>query len=274
LAVLENIVRRDRVIVAGALAAVVVLAWAYVLTGAGTGMSVRGMASLDTALGQFGAMDGAMAAMATPAAWSADYAAIMVAMWWAMMVAMMLPSAAPMILLFAASNRRRDGTGALLPTGLFAWGYVAVWGGFSIAAAALQWAFETAGILSPMTMSPTTLLLAGAVLLLAGLYQLTPAKQACLRHCRSPLQFLMGHWRSGRWGAFRMGVEHGAFCLGCCWGLMALLFFGGIMNLYWIAGLALLVLLEKTLPAGATLGRILGGLLGLWGAAFVWLALT
>jgi predicted metal-binding membrane protein len=253
------------------------------------GMSAWEMSSLDLALGRAkpmpmgevsaamsggqmsGAMCDAMSAMATPARWNLEYAGIMVSMWWVMMIAMMLPSAAPMILLYAAIARRQreKGSDALLATGIFAWGYVAVWGSFSVIAAALQWGFEAAGILSPMMMSSTSLLFAAAILVAAGLYQLTPAKQACLRHCRGPIQFLMGHWRPGRWGAFGMGVEHGAYCLGCCWALMALLFFGGVMNLYWIAGLAVIVLLEKTVPAGDKLGKVTGGLLMLWGVTFL-----
>jgi predicted metal-binding membrane protein len=162
----------------------------------------------------------------------------------------------------------------LLPTGIFAGGYVAVWGLFSVIAAALQSGFEAAGILSPMMMNSTSLLFAAAILVAAGLYQLTPAKQACLRHCRGPIQFLMGHWQPGRWGAFRMGTEHGAYCLGCCWALMMLLFFGGVMNLYWIAGLAVIVLLEKTVAGGNTLGKVTGGLLMLWGATFLYQAMA
>ena len=274
-----------------ALVTVIVLSWAYILSGAGMGMSAWKMTSLDVALGRSqpmqapemnngaisgagmasGTTNGPMAAMATPARWDFGYAGVMVVMWWVMMFAMMLPSAAPMILLFTAANRRQSQADrdALLPTGIFAWGYIAVWGGFSVIATALQWALESAGILSPM-MNATNLLMAGIILLLAGLYQLTPVKQACLRHCRSPLQFLMGRWHGGRWGAFRMGVEHGTFCLGCCWGLMALLFFSGVMNLYWIAGLAIIVLLEKMIPAGAILGKIIGALLMLWGAIFIY----
>jgi predicted metal-binding membrane protein len=223
-----------------------------------------------------GAMGDAMSAMATPARWSLEYASIMVSMWWVMMIAMMVPSAAPMILLYAAVARgqRQKGGEALLPTGIFAWGYVAVWGFFSVIAAAMQWGFEAAGVLSPMMMNSTSLLFAAAILVTAGLYQLTPAKQACLRHCRGPIQFLMSRWYPGRWGAFRMGTEHGAYCLGCCWALMTLLFFGGVMNLYWIAGLAVLVLLEKTIPTGDTLGKATGGLIVLWGATFLYQALA
>jgi predicted metal-binding membrane protein len=259
------------------------------------GMSPWEMSSLDLALGRAkpmpmgevsagamscgqmsGAMGEAMSAMATPARWDLGYAGIVVSMWWVMMIAMMVPSAAPMILLYAALARRQreKGSDVLLPTGIFAWGYVAVWGFFSVIAASLQWGFEAAGILSPMMMNSTSLLFAAAILVAAGLYQLTPAKQACLRHCRGPIQFLMGHWRPGRWGAFWMGAEHGAYCLGCCWALMALLFFGGVMNLYWIAGLAVIVLLEKTIPAGDTLGKVIGGLLVLWGATFLYQAMA
>jgi predicted metal-binding membrane protein len=257
------------------------------------GMSAWEMSSLDVALGRVkpmpigevsaisggqlsSAMSDAMSAMATPVRWNLAYAAIMVSMWWAMMIAMMVPSAAPMILLYAAVARRQReiGSDALLPTGIFAWGYIAVWGFFSAIAAALQWGFEAAGYLSPMMMNSTSLLFAAAILVAAGLYQLTPAKQACLRHCRGPIQFLMGYWRPGRRGAFWMGAQHGAYCLGCCWALMTLLFFGGVMNLYWIIGLAVIVLLEKTIPSGDTLGKMIGVLLVLWGATFLYQAMA
>ena len=132
----------------------------------------------------------------------------------------------------------------------------------------LQWAFERTGILSAMMMNTTSILLAGSILLAAGIWQLTPLKQACLKHCRSPLHFLSHKWRKGRWGAFRMGAEHGAFCLGCCWGLMALLFFGGVMNLYWITGLAIIVELEKLVPAGPWLAKAIGVVFMLWGVMF------
>ena len=103
----------------------------------------------------------------------------------------------------------------------------------------------------------------------AGIYQWTPLKETCLRHCRSPLDFLLFHWREGRLGAFLSGLGHGAFCLGCCWMLMALLFVGGIMNLAWIAAIALLVLIEKTLPWGGWMCRVIGVVLVLWGAVTV-----
>jgi predicted metal-binding membrane protein len=275
---LEVILRRDRAIIIAALTAVVVISWAYILAGAGMGMTAWDMSSLDFALGRAKpmAMGTAMAAMATPAGWSFGYAVLMVVMWWVMMVAMMLPSAAPMILLYATISRKqqqRDET-VLLPAGIFASGYIAVWGAFSVLAVALQWGFESAGILSPKIMNTTSLLFAGALLIAAGLYQLSPLKRACLAHCRSPFQFLTSYWHTGRWGAFHMGFDHGAYCLGCCWGLMALLFFGGVMNLYWIAGLAVLVAIEKLLPRGDVIAKVLGGLFVLWGASFLYGALV
>ncbi len=275
---LEAVFRRDRAVVIGVLGIVVLASWTYLLARAGMGMSAWEMSSLGSALGRAKPMPApmgeAMSAMAMPARWDLEYAAMMVSMWWLMMIAMMVPSAAPMILLYAAVARRQreKGSDVLLPTGLFAWGYIAVWGFFSVIAAALQWGFEAAGILSPMMMTPTSLLFAAAILVAAGLYQLTPAKQACLSHCRGPIQFLMSHWRPGRWGAVRMGVVHGLYCLGCCWALMALLFVGGVMNLYWIGGLATIILLEKTIPAGDVFGKVTGGLLMLWGSTFIYQA--
>jgi predicted metal-binding membrane protein len=147
---------------------------------------------------------------------------------------------------------------------VFTAGYLVTWGGFSLLAAAAQWGFERVGLLSAM-MAITSGWFAGVVLLVAGLYQLTPLKHACLRHCRSPIQFIMQQWRKGAGGAFRMGIDHGVFCLACCWFLMGLLFVGGVMNLYWILGLAVFVLLEKTIPAGHWLGSLTGIGLIVWG---------
>lgn len=199
--------------------------------------------------------------------WNAGYAGVMLTMWWVMMIAMMLPSAAPMILLFTELNRRNAG-GSRVPVAAFVLAYVVVWGGFSMAAVALQWALEAAGLLDSM-MTSTNALLGGALLIAAGIWQLTPMKHACLRHCRTPIHFLAHGWRPGAAGAFRMGLEHGAFCLGCCWVLMVLLFYGGVMNLVWIIGLTLYVLIEKLVPAGHRVGNLAGGLLVLWG---LWIA--
>ncbi len=265
---LEAALKKDRAVVLTGLAAVVVLAWAYILAGAGMGMSAFDMTALSSATGAPAMADMAMDA-ATPAAWSPGYALLMFFMWWIMMVAMMLPNAAPMVLLFAAVNRKQRERGHFnAPTGIFALGYIVVWGAFSLAAVALQWGLERTGLLSSM-MTSTSILLGGAVLVAAGLWQLTPLKHACLRHCRSPLHVLSHNWRKGRVGALRMGLEHGAFCLGCCWFLMGLLFYGGVMNLYWIAGLAAYVLLEKVVPAGHWLGYATGAGLVVWGGVLL-----
>jgi predicted metal-binding membrane protein len=143
-----------------------------------------------------------------------------------------------------------------------------VWSGFSVVATALQWALDRAGLLSE-DMAAGDAILAGTVAIAAGIYQWTPPKQACLRHCRSPLDFLIEHWRPGTWGAITSGLRHGAFCVGCCWMLMALLFVGGVMHLLWVVALALLVLLEKTLPWGRGISRLAGLAMAAWGALVV-----
>jgi predicted metal-binding membrane protein len=252
---LETVLRRDRVVLVAGLIAVIGLAWGWLLSGAGMGMSAVEMTAM-------AGMDGWLM---QPALWTPAYAVLIFAMWWVMMVAMMLPGAAPTLLLFARVNRKDKSAGTPLPpTAMFALGYLLVWGGFGAVATALQWGLETARLLSPMLQTTNRWLGAG-ILIAAGLWQLTPLKAVCLRHCRTPLGFLIGNWRAGRLGALRMGLEHGAYCLGCCWFLMALLFFGGIMNLYWIAGLAVYVLLEKTSAHGHWLGRIAGVALVAWG---------
>ena len=265
-ATLEAVVRRDRLVVVTALTAVIALSWAYLLVGAGMGMSAFEMTRL-VQRGIAGSMAGM--AMLTPAAWTPGYAVLMFFMWWIMMVAMMLPSAAPMILLFAGLNRKQRATGQpYVAISIFVLSYLAVWAGFSLVAVILQWGFERTAMLSPLLVG-TNAIFGGVLLLAAGAYQLTPIKHACLRHCRSPLAFLGTHWRRGARGALRMGLEHGAYCVGCCWFLMGLLFFGGVMNLYWIVGLALFVLFEKMVPAGHWLGTATGVALLLWGAAML-----
>ena len=273
-ATLEAVVKRDRLVVVTALTAVIALSWAYLLAGAGMGMSAFEMTRVSQLGMARGMSEGDMACMAmmTRAVWTPGYAVLMFFMWWVMMVAMMLPSAAPMILLFATVNREQRDTGhPYVATSIFAFGYLAAWAGFSLVAVILQWGFELTGILSPMLVA-TNVIFGGFLLLAAGVYQLTPIKHACLRHCRSPLAFLSTHWRRGARGALRMGLLHGAFCVGCCWFLMGLMFFGGVMNLYWIAGLALFVLFEKTVPAGHWLGYATGVVLLVWGAGMLALA--
>jgi len=244
----EAVLKRDRLILAGALVALTLIAVLYTAFGAGLPMPAIAAAAMQ------------------PAQWTPAYFGLVFAMWWVMMVAMMTPSAAPMILLYAAVKRKREPRGELARlTALFLAGYLLAWGGFSLIAAGLQWALELRGLVSPAMMALTGDALGGVILLAAGLYQFTPVKRACLHHCRSPVEYLSRHHRAGRGGALRMGLGHGAYCLGCCWFLMALLFFGGIMNLYWILGLALFVLGEKVLPRGDLIGRGLGTGLALWG---------
>jgi predicted metal-binding membrane protein len=213
----------------------------------------------------YGPMTGASRWMMTPL-WDAPHLVLLWAMWAVMMIAMMLPSAAPLILLFAAAVRRTDPAAAARHTYVLASGYVAVWAGFSIGATALQRAMGQQLVLSPM-MEVTMPAASGAILLIAGVYQLTPLKQVCLRACQSPLGFLLARWRSGLWGAFRLGLRHGLYCVGCCWALMLLLFVGGVMNLSVIVALTLFVATEKAGIFGVGGSRVAGVLLvvaGLW----------
>jgi predicted metal-binding membrane protein len=236
---LEHVLRRDRLIVVVGVAGVVALAWVYLVAGAGIDMSMADMPM-------------------EPMPWSTFYAALLFTMWWVMMIAMMVPSAAPMVLLFTAIKRKQ---GASVSPSIEAWvflsGYLLIWAGFSLVAVLAQWGLERAGLLS-MAMASTSATLGGVILLAAGLYQFTPVKSACLRYCQSPVLFLSRHWRPGVVGALRMGLRHGSYCLGCCWFLMALLFVSGIMNLVWIAGIALYVACEKLLPLGRGLSRAAG----------------
>ena len=247
---LHGLLRRDRALVLASLVAVIMLAWAYLILGAGIEMDEMDMGG------------GQIMMMAPP--WTLGYAALIFLMWSIMMVAMMLPSAAPTILLVTALARER-----IAPVAVpFACGYVLVWTGFSLAATALQFGLDRGGVLSE-TMATSSAALAGIVLIVAGAYQWTPLKQACLRHCRSPLAFLLRRWRQGAWGAVTNGMRHGLYCLGCCWMLMVLLFVGGLMNLLWVGVLALLVLIEKTLPWGGRTSRATGAALVVWGVVML-----
>ena len=259
------ILKRDRAITAAALAALALLAWAYLIY---LSRAMDGMAGMDGMDAGRGAAMGDMAAPLATAWGSADFI-LMFLMWAVMMAAMMLPSAAPMLLTFAAVNRRRrESSGPYVPTTVFLGGYLLVWCGFSLAATLAQWGLHTAALLSPMmSLAGVSPVVGGLLLAAAGLFQWTPLKHACLRHCRTPLGFLTADWQEGRRGALRMGLRHGAYCLGCCWALMALLFVLGVMNLLWIMALSALVLAEKAMPGGFWIGRLAGlGLLawGLW----------
>ncbi|WP_211100016.1 DUF2182 domain-containing protein [Acuticoccus kandeliae] len=255
---LETVLKRDRLIVLGGLSAVVALAAAYTILGVGMSMSAITMTRMAIEMPHM---------MMRTATWTPSYALLVFLMWWVMMVAMMVPSAAPAVLLYASLARKRAATSApYASASIFLAGYLAVWAGFSAIATALQWALERLGTVTGM-MEIVSAPIAAGVLIAAGLYQLTPYKEVCLRHCQSPLTFLIHHWRRGPAGAFRMGAEHGLFCLGCCWFLMALLFVGGIMNLLWIAGIAIYVGIEKLSAGRPWLTKVSGVALvlaGVW----------
>lgn len=253
---MEKALRHERALVFSGLLVVVALCWAYLLSGAGV-MGEMSDARMSMDIGM------------RSASWTPGYALLMLLMWVVMMAAMMLPGAAPMLLLFATITSRRGGEKrGTLASGVFALGYIATWAAFSLAAVALQFALESSALLSPM-MRATHAALAGAMLIAVGVYQWTPLKRACLQHCRSPLDFVLTHWREGTRGAFVMGLRHGAYCVGCCWALMLLLFVVGVMNLAWIAGLAIFVLVEKLAPAGPWLERCMGIALMAWGLAIL-----
>jgi len=255
--VLENLIRRDRWIVTTALILVSVLAWAWLLSGAGMGMN-----AFDMTIHSRMSMD----MMDTPA-WDFDYVVLMFFMWWIMMIAMMLPSATPTILLAAAINRRSsDSIPPFGPSSLFIAGYLSAWAVFSAIAVAVQWWMQKNGLINNMLVGQSSVI-NGLLLLIAGVWQFTPWKYACLSHCRSPVEFLSKPRRDRLTGALQTGLSHGSYCLGCCWFLMVLLFVGGVMNLFWIIGLSIYIWVEKILPGGHTISRLMGGFLALWGLA-------
>jgi predicted metal-binding membrane protein len=238
--------RRDHIAILASLLGVTVLAWVYLLVMALDMGNMSSMESSDTM------------AMVQIHHWSALDFLLMFLMWSVMMVGMMVPTAIPMTLIYAAVARKAGTQGTTLaPAAVFVSGYVAMWTLFSVVATLAQWGLDEASLLSPMLVTTSPAVGAG-LLAAAGVYQLTPFKKACLQHCRAPAHFISRHWRPGTGGAFRMGAEHGAFCLGCCWVLMGLLFFGGVMSLVWIAGISLFVLLEKVIPHGILGGRLAG----------------
>lgn len=252
---LEALLRRDRLVVAGAVAVIVALAWGYLLWLADDmfmgGMDMTGFRMIPAGIG-------IMAPANAP--WKAIEFAFVFAMWAVMMVGMMAPSAAPMILMYARVGRQGRTAGKpLAATGWFAGGYFLVWIGFSLAATTVQWGFERMAMLD-FQMASVSNPLGGLVLILVGVYQWTPLKDACLAQCQSPLGFLMRHggFRGDVAGCLLLGIRHGGYCVGCCWLLMALLFIGGVMNVLWIALLALLVLVEKVAPFGRWVARTAG----------------
>lgn len=251
----EALLRRDRQVVLAGLGAISLLAWTYMVQIMG-GMSAGHAMEMPHWHG-----------------WTAAEAGLTFLMWTAMMVAMMTPSAAPTILAYV-HLRRGNGPDAspYAPTGEFLAGYLLVWTAFSAFATLWQWDLHSMELLSDRAASASPYL-SGGLLLLAGLYQWTPIKGACLKHCRSPLGFLMRSWRDGRWGAFRMGMHHGIYCVACCWPLMLLMFVLGAMNVLWMAALTAFIVLEKAAPGRYRVGQAIGLLLTAWGAVTLALAL-
>ena len=249
-----TLLRRDRLAVLGSLGAVAALAWAYLLWSATKMTGTAGPVTMDI--------------MGLRSWEPADFVLVFL-MWTIMMVGMMVPTAMPVTMIYAAVARKAEGQGTVLaPTSTFVSGYMAVWTLFSLVATIAQFGLDRAALLSPMMVASSPAL-GAALLIAAGVYQLTPAKAACLRHCQSPVHFIAQHWRPGGRGAFRMGLEHGAFCLGCCWLLMGLLFVGGVMNLLWIAAIAVFVFLEKAVLDAPLAGRLAGGAMMVTGLAFL-----
>jgi predicted metal-binding membrane protein len=244
-ALIRSVPWQDKVAILSLLGVVTILAWIYLIDMA-MGMDMGKM------------MSGEHGHMMQMREWDSSYFIAMLLMWVIMMIAMMVPTAVPMALIYAAISRKAAQQGiTLVPTSTFVSGYVVMWSLFSLGATLAQWGLDKAVLLSPMMVSNSPGF-GAALLIAAGVYQLTPYKDACLKHCRAPAQFISQSWKPGSWGAFRMGLEHGAYCIGCCWILMGLLFFGGVMSLYWIAGITLFVLLEKVIPLGNLGGKIAG----------------
>lgn len=227
-ATVRRLVSRESLIVGAALAAAALLAWIWVLR---SPMTAKASMSAMAAIG--------------PPPLSAAYIVPAFTMWSIMMVAMMVPSASPMILLHARIDRAPSAILRTVHTLLFALAYLFVWGGFSAIAAIAQALLVRSGVVSAVSLSIGSRAIAGGLLLLAAVYEMTAAKRLCLDKCQSPLLFIVRYFKPGAAGAFRLGLLHGLHCLGCCWALMMLLFVGGVMNLLWVAGLGIIVLGEK-----------------------------
>jgi predicted metal-binding membrane protein len=252
---LEAVLRRDRAIIVAALILLTALAWGHVLWLAEDmfmgGMDMTGFRMIPTGMGL-------MMPALTP--WQPIEFVFVFAMWTVMMIGMMTPSATPMILLYARIGRQAAMQGKpFAPCGWFLGGYLLAWITFALAATLAQWALDRAALLTPM-MEGASDLFGGAVLIAAGLYQWTPLKDVCLRQCQAPWLFVQrrGGFRQDATGSLALGVRHGAYCVGCCWALMALLFVGGVMNVLWIAAIAIFVLAEKIIPAGRVIARVAG----------------
>jgi predicted metal-binding membrane protein len=255
--VLASWLKRDQLFVFLELILLALIAWAYILQ-LNSAMSSESMDSIvsDVAMPQMNQ-------------WDIKDAAAIALMWSVMMIAMMLPSATPMILIFSTVNRKRQLLGnPFVPTWIFLSGYLLVWIGFSLLATGGQWSLHNLSLISPR-MKIINPLVSGIILIAAGIYQFTPIKDVCLKNCQSPLDFIMGNWRNGKLGTLFMGLQHGKYCVGCCWAFMILLFVGGVMNLLWVAMIAIFVFIEKAAPVHYWLGKVAGFLLAAWGIGII-----
>jgi predicted metal-binding membrane protein len=228
---IEYLLKRDRIVIIFCLILISLLAWLYII------YLYRQMFYMN--------MDALFFAMPMTPAWTATDFILLFLMWFVMMIAMMTPSVAPLILIFAMVNRKRkEQQNPFVPTGYLLAGYFFIWAAFSLLATSLQWLLQHISLLTP-EMRITSKILGGSILIVAGIFQFTPLKQACLNYCRTPVDFIHRNWKEGKTGGMRMGIENGIYCVGCCWVLMVLLFVSGIMNLLWVALISLFVLIEK-----------------------------
>jgi predicted metal-binding membrane protein len=248
---LENILKKDRLIVTGGLFVLCILAWLYII------YLYRQMIVMD--------MNALFFAMPMTPSWTVLDFILLFLMWFVMMIAMMTPSVTPLILIFAMVNRKRkQQQNPFVATGYLITGYFLVWAGFSLMSTLLQWLLQQVWLLNP-EMRIVNKTFGGLILIAAGIFQFTPLKNKCLGHCSTPIDFIYTNWKEGKQGALRMGMQNGMYCLGCCWVLMILLFVSGIMNLLWIALIALFVLIEKVLPKAKWISFVAGVALIIYG---------
>ena len=255
----QNYLGRDHLIVYAGLMVLFVISWSY-------------MAYMGWAMQNMHLVEMWMPPRANARPWQLYDFWMLIAMWAVMMIAMMTPSILPMVSLFLTVSKGKNSQGrAVVPTYIFLFGYLLAWFMFSVVISLIQYPLHKSGLLNPM-MDSRSYLLSGGILVIAGIYQWTPLKDACLQQCRTPLSFLMTRWQEGRWGAIRMGVLHGIYCIGCCWALMAVMFSVGVMNVLWMIVIAIFVLAEKISPLSSVLFRWISGLgLVVWGG--YWLSL-
>ena len=269
---LLKLMRFDKSITLICLILICFLALMYVFSGADMGMSAWDMTNFSLMPHHHAGMQMNMPEMGMKLIpWSFQHFLIIILMWWVMMIGMMLPSASPMVLLYARvmeHAQKNSKSQKLIPTAYFIVGYLVVWLLFSLCATLLQWQLELQDLLS-MNLISNNRWLSGGLLIAAGIYQFSPLKSACLKLCRTPTQFIVDYMKLGKLGALNMGLLHGWFCLGCCWGLMLLLFVGGVMNLFWIFALSAFVLLEKVYPKSHGFTHFLSISLVIWGLAIL-----